>query len=130
MNVGTRYPEGRTGRHREIGGRPVRKEEEGFRGGGPEGLRQAHEARAGHGPEDAEAQGSLGHFLERFKGVSTRRLHSCLMWFRWLREAARVGNRTSLMREQLDDGRYEKIRKKMMEPEYEFHLEPDVQTAG
>ena len=130
MNVGTRYPEGRTGRHREIGGRPVRKEEEGFRGGGPEGLRQAHQARAGHGPEDAEAQGSLGHFLERFKGVSTRRLHSCLMWFRWLREAARVGDRTSLMREQLDDGRYEKIRKKMMEPEYEFHLEPDVQTAG
>ena len=80
--------------------------------------------------KDAEAQGSLGHFLERFKGVSTRRLHSCLMWFRWLREAARVGDRTSLMREQLDDGRYEKIRKKMMEPEYEFHLEPDVQTAG
>lgn len=34
------------------------------------------------------------------------------------------------MREQLDDGRYEKIRKKMMEPEYEFHLELDVQTAG
>lgn len=34
------------------------------------------------------------------------------------------------MREQLDDGRYEKIRKKMMETEYEFHLEPDVQTAG
>lgn len=34
------------------------------------------------------------------------------------------------MREQLDDGRYEKIRKKKMEPEYEFHLEPDVQTAG
>ena len=34
------------------------------------------------------------------------------------------------MREQRDDGRYEKIRKKMMEPEYEFHLEPDVQTAG
>lgn len=86
--------------------------------------------RAGHGPEDAEAQGSLGHFLERFRSVSTRRLHSCLMWFRWLREAARVGDRTSLMREQLDDGRYEKIRKKMVEPEYEFHLEPDVQTAG
>ena len=55
--MGTRYPEGRTGRHREIGGRPVRKEEEGFRGGGPEGLRQAHQARAGHGPEDAGAQG-------------------------------------------------------------------------
>ena len=34
------------------------------------------------------------------------------------------------MREQLDDGRYRKIRKKMMEPEYKFHLEPDVQTAG
>lgn len=52
------------------------------------------------------------------------------MWFRWLREAARVGDRTSLMREQLDDGRHEKIRKKMMEPEYEFHPELDVQTAG
>ena len=57
MNVGTRYPEGRTGRPREIGGRHVRKEEEGFREGGPEGLRKAHEARAGHGPEDAGAQG-------------------------------------------------------------------------
>ncbi len=57
MNVGTRYPEGRTGRPREIGGRHVRKEEEGFREGGPEGLRKAHEARAGHGPEDAGARG-------------------------------------------------------------------------
>ena len=55
--MGTRYPEGRTGRPREIGGRHVRKEEEGGREGGPEGLRQAHEARAGHGPEDAGAQG-------------------------------------------------------------------------
>lgn len=52
------------------------------------------------------------------------------MWFRWLREAARVGDRTSLMREQLDDGRYEKIRKKMMEPDYEFRPELDEQTAG
>ena len=57
MNVGTRYPEGRTGRPRKIGGRHVRKEEEGFRESGPEGLRKAHEARAGHGPEDAGAQG-------------------------------------------------------------------------
>ena len=57
MNVGIRYPEGRTGRPREIGGRDVRKEEKGFREGGPEGLREAHEARAGHGPEDAGAQG-------------------------------------------------------------------------
>lgn len=128
--MGIRYPEGRIGRPREIGGRHVRKGREGRREGGPKDPRQAHRVRAGHGPEDAEAQGSLGHFLERFKGVSTRRLHSCLMWFRWLHEAARVGDRTSLMREQLDDGRYEKIRKKMMEPEYEFHLEPDVQTVG
>ena len=57
MNVGTRYPEGRAGRPREIGGRHVRKEEKGLRKGGPEGLRKAHEARAGHGPEDAGAQG-------------------------------------------------------------------------
>ena len=49
MNVGTRYPEGRIGRPREIGGRHVRKEEKGLREGGPEVLRKAHEARAGHG---------------------------------------------------------------------------------
>ena len=55
--MGTRYPEGRTGRPREIGGRHVRKEEKGLREGGPEVLRKAHEARAGHGPEDAGAQG-------------------------------------------------------------------------
>lgn len=52
MNVGTRYPEGRIGRPREIGGRHVRKEEKRLRKGGPEGLRKAHEARAGHGPEE------------------------------------------------------------------------------
>ena len=57
MNVGTRYPEGRIGRPREIGGRHVREEKEVGREGGAEGLRQAHEARAGHGPEDARAQG-------------------------------------------------------------------------
>ena len=55
--MGTRYPEGRIGRPREIGGRHVRKEEEWLREGGPEVLRKAHEARAGHGPEDAGAQG-------------------------------------------------------------------------
>ena len=55
--MGTRYPEGRIGRPREIGGRHVRKEEKGLRKGGPEGLRKAHEARAGHGPEDAGARG-------------------------------------------------------------------------
>ena len=55
MNVGTRYPEGRTGRPREIGGRHVRKEEKGFREGNPECLRQAHQSRKGHGPEDAGA---------------------------------------------------------------------------
>ena len=48
---------GRIGRPWEIGGRHVRKEEEWLREGGPEGLRKAHEARAGHGPEDAGAQG-------------------------------------------------------------------------
>ena len=55
--MGIRYPEGRSGRPREIGGRHVRKEQEGRLDGGPEGLRQAHQARAGHGPEDAGAQG-------------------------------------------------------------------------
>ena len=38
MNVGIRYPEGRTGRPREIGGLHVRKEEEGGRGLSPEQL--------------------------------------------------------------------------------------------
>ena len=55
--MGTRYPEGRIGRPREIGGQHVRKEDEGFREGGPEGPRKAHGARAGLGPEDAGAQG-------------------------------------------------------------------------
>ena len=48
-------------------------------------------------------------FLDRFKGVSTRRPHSYLMWFKWLHEATRVGDRTSIMREQLEDRRYGKI---------------------
>lgn len=34
------------------------------------------------------------------------------------------------MREQLEDGRYRKTWKKMVEPDYEFHPELDVQTAG
>ena len=41
MNLGIRYPEGRVGRPREIGGRHVRKGREGRREGGPEGPRQA-----------------------------------------------------------------------------------------
>ena len=57
MNVGTRYREGRIGRPREIGGWHVREEKEGGREGGVEGLRQAHEARAGLGAEDAGARG-------------------------------------------------------------------------
>lgn len=130
MNVGIRYPEDRIGRPREIGGHHVRKEREGSREGGPEGLRQAHRARAGHGPEDAEAQGSLDHFFDRFKGVSTRRPHSYLMWFKWLHEATRIGDGASPMRGQPEDGRYRKTWKKMMEPDYEFRPELDEQTAG
>ena len=41
-----------------------------------------------------------------------------------------VGDRASPMHEQLEDGRYRKTRKKMMEPEHEFHPELDAQTAG
>ena len=55
MNVGTRYPESRTGWPRELEGRHVRKEEKGFREGYPECLRQAHQTRKGHGPEEAGA---------------------------------------------------------------------------
>lgn len=62
--------------------------------------------------------------------MSTRRLHSYLMWFKWLHEAARVGDRTALMRGQLEDGCYRKSWKKMMEPECEFHPELAVQAAG
>lgn len=130
MNAGIRYPEGWIGRPREIGGRHVRKEREGRREGGPEDPRQAHRVRAGHGPEDAEAQGSLDHFLDRFKGVSTRRPHSYLMWFKWLHEATRIGDGASPMRGQPEDGCYRKTWKKMMEPDYEFRPELDEQTAG
>lgn len=34
------------------------------------------------------------------------------------------------MREQLEDGRCRKTWKKMVEPDYEFHPELDVRTAG
>lgn len=34
------------------------------------------------------------------------------------------------MRKRLGDGRYRKTWEKMIEPAYEFHPEPDVQTAG
>lgn len=52
------------------------------------------------------------------------------MWFRWLREAARVGDGASPMRGQPEDGCYRKTWKKMMEPECEFHPELDARTAG
>lgn len=55
MNVGTRYPESRTGWPRGLEGQHVRKKEKGFREGNPECLRQAHQTRKGHGPEDAGA---------------------------------------------------------------------------
>ena len=53
--MGTSYPESRTGWPRGLEGRHVRKEEKGFREGDPECLRQAHQTRKGHGPEDAGA---------------------------------------------------------------------------
>ena len=59
MNVGIRYPEGRTGRPSGYR-RTTCPEEEGGREGGPEGLRQAHQARAEHGPEDVGALGADG----------------------------------------------------------------------
>ena len=52
------------------------------------------------------------------------------MRFKWLREAAHVGDGTSPMRGQLGEGRYRKTWEKMMGPAHEFRPEPDVQTAG
>lgn len=49
------------------------------------------------------------------------------MRFKWLREAARVGDGTSPMRGQLGEGRYRKTWEKMMGPAHEFRPEPDVQ---
>lgn len=34
------------------------------------------------------------------------------------------------MRKRLGDGRYRKTWEEMIEPAYEFHPEPDVQTVG
>lgn len=59
MNAGIRYPEGRIFLPREIKGRHVRKEGEGSREGGPAGLQRGHRARAGRGPEDDGAQGTV-----------------------------------------------------------------------
>ena len=62
MNVGTRYPEGRTGRPREIGGRHVRNEEEGGREGAP---------RA-YGRLTRHERGTVQRMLER--GASCRQI--------------------------------------------------------
>lgn len=48
-------------------------------------------------------------FLANFKGVSTRRLHNYLMWFKWIETAKRLASRKdteTLMLHQIRQGQY------------------------
>lgn len=69
-------------------------------------------------------------FLARFRGVSTRRLHGYLMWFKWQREARRLGDLPGAIREHMASARYRlSWRERVREP-YPFHPEMSVQIEG
>lgn len=73
---------------------------------------------------------SLKLFLAPFRGVSTRRLHHYLMWFKWAREARRGADGTALLRRQLEHGTYRTTRSGMARTPYPFHPELFVQGEG
>lgn len=73
---------------------------------------------------------ALKAFLARFRGVSTRRLHGYLMWFKWQREARRLGGLPGAIREHMSSARYRLTwRERVAEP-YPFHPEMSVQIGG
>lgn len=73
---------------------------------------------------------ALKAFLARFRGVSTRRLHGYLMWFKWQREARRLGDLPGAIREHMASARYRlSWRERVREP-YPFHPEMSVQIEG
>ena len=73
---------------------------------------------------------ALKAFLARFRGVSTRRLHGYLMWFKWQREARRLGDLPGAIREHMSAARYRlSWRERVAEP-YPFHPEMSVSIQG
>lgn len=76
------------------------------------------------------AHSALKAFLARFRGVSTRRLHGYLMWFKRQREARRLGVLPGAIREHMASARYRlSWRERVREP-YPFHPEMSVQIEG
>jgi hypothetical protein len=70
---------------------------------------------------------ALSHFLAPFRGVSTRRLHGYLMWFKWTLEARRSPLRTDLLLEQLGEGSYSRTWRSYATTPYPFH--PELNTG-
>lgn len=73
---------------------------------------------------------TLSLFLSPFRGVSTRRLHGYLMWFKWTLEARRSRGRTDLLLEQLDAGSYARTWRGYAETPYPFHPELNQQMSS
>ena len=65
----------------------------------------------------------LKSFLADFKGVSTRRLHNYLMWFKWVETTRRPLNRKdmeSLMVNQIRKGSYKTVWRGYRDTPYQF----------
>lgn len=73
---------------------------------------------------------ALKAFLARFRGVSTRRLHGYLMWFRWQREARRLGDLPGAVREHMGTARYRLSWRERVRAPHPFHPEMAVQIEG
>ena len=73
---------------------------------------------------------ALKAFLARFRGVSTRRLHGYLMWFKWQREARRLGDLPGAIREHMSSARYRLTWRERVREPYPFHPEMAVQIEG
>lgn len=73
---------------------------------------------------------ALKTFLARFRGVSTRRLHGYLMWFKWQREARRLGDLPGAVREHMGRACYRLSWRERVRAPYPFHPEMTVQIEG
>lgn len=68
---------------------------------------------------------SPGHWLSRFRGVSTRRFANCLAWFTWALDARRAGSALALLAEGARARAYPTTRRGCAATPYPFHPELD-----
>lgn len=87
-------------------------------------------ARRAHTLAVAEGHAVLKAFLARFRGISMRRLHGYLMWFKWQREARRLGDLPGAIREHMGSARYRLSWRERVGAPYPFHREMAVQIEG